>query len=534
MRILAANRLETRFVITVGIALLLFSAIAGIFTYGYSYRSQLKLAEVLQQQLVHTVQAQAEVAAFASNREIGYGVLEGLVGNPIILAARIEVADRFKIELSTRKKVSFTSGKVYPLFSPVDQVERIGALVVVQNDDQINTVATEAAIYQTLLMLAQVITGASIMAAVLRVLVIHPITSLAQAIVAIQPGSATRLKIEDKHAHDEIGLLSMSANALLETAEGAIYALKHQNGLFSSLLKNLPLGVLMVEAPSGKLLMANEAAYTLLGQTVLPDITGVNFLDNYKTYKVGSREPYPADEMPIVLGMRGVTSHVDDLMIERPDGSLTLLEIFGSPVMDDQGQVWASLVSFSDITDRRQMEDQVRQLAFHDTLTNLPNRRLLSDSLKRAIVASKRSRKYSALLFFDLDNFKLLNDTHGHEVGDLLLIEAANRLKHCVRESDTLARFGGDEFVAMTNDLDADEFDARTHAGLFAEKIRASLATTYVLTVTREGQSKMTFEHRCTASIGVVLFQDYQAGSEDLLKCADIAMYQAKVAGGDT
>ena len=132
--------------------------------------------------------------------------------------------------------------------------------------------------------------------------------------------------------------------------------------------------------------------------------------------------------------------------------------------------------NFTDITERKQMEDQVHQLAFYDTLTHLPNRRLLDDRLSQTMAASKRSACYGALMFLDLDNFKPLNDMHGHVVGDLLLIEAADRLEACVREMDTVARFGGDEFVVMISDLDADKSRIDAQARLIAEKIRVALS----------------------------------------------------------
>jgi len=130
-----------------------------------------------------------------------------------------------------------------------------------------------------------------------------------------------------------------------------------------------------------------------------------------------------------------------------------------------------------------------------------------------------------------LDNFKLLNDMHGHEVGDLLLIEAADRLKSCVREMDTVARFGGDEFVVMISELNADKSESGTQAGIIAEKVRAALAKPYVLQVQHEGTAETTVEHYCTASIGVVLFSQHEASQDDILKWADMAMYQAKEAG---
>lgn len=185
----------------------------------------------------------------------------------------------------------------------------------------------------------------------------------------------------------------------------------------------------------------------------------------------------------------------------------------------------------TDITERKEMEDQIRQLAFFDPLTRLPNRRLLNDRLSRAMATSKRSGRYCAVMFSDLDNFKPLNDLHGHEVGDLLLIEVAERLKNCVREMDTVARFGGDEFVIVICELDIDKTESAAQAAAVAEKIRVALARPYVLTIEADGQSVKTVEHHCSASIGVTLFINHEASQGDILKEADNAMYAAKEAG---
>jgi diguanylate cyclase (GGDEF)-like protein len=134
-------------------------------------------------------------------------------------------------------------------------------------------------------------------------------------------------------------------------------------------------------------------------------------------------------------------------------------------------------------------------------------------------------------MFLDLDNFKQLNDTHGHVAGDLLLVEVASRLKQCVREVDTLARFGGDEFVVVLSELDTDKTESAMQAAAVAEKIRVAVSLPYYLTIKHPGHSDIEVEHFCTASIGVALFAGQEATEDDLLKWADTAMYQAKAAG---
>ncbi|MFZ2853206.1 MAG: diguanylate cyclase [Rhodocyclaceae bacterium] len=525
------ERLESRLIGTVGVALLVFSVIVGMLTYTYEYQHEFRLAESLQQQLVRTVQEQAEVAAFASNAEIARGVLSGLFANPVILAARIESLAGFEADLGYREKVSLGTSRDYPLISPADHLEQIGTLTVVQNDSWVRGNAIQAAVLQTVLMLLQVLIVVLIVAAVLRRMMIHPITRLAKEMAAIQPGSSVRLQVDEQHAADEIGLLSNSANLLLQASAEAIAALKQQNALLSSLLKNLPVGVVMVESPSGKLLMSNEIAAKLLGRGILPDAARSGFAEVFPAYRVGSRAPYPVEEMPLILGMKGVASHVDDMGVQRPDGGETILEVFGSPVTDEDGDVWASLVSFIDITERKAMEEQIRQLAFHDVLTQLPNRRLLNDRLRQTQAAGKRSGCYGALMFLDLDDFKPLNDTYGHEVGDRLLIEVADRLKACVRDMDTVARFGGDEFVVVIGDLDADRAESVAQAAVIAEKIRLALCAPYRLMIRHKDESAVRIEHRCTVSIGVALFFSDDASQDEILKWADAAMYQAKDAG---
>ena len=176
-------------------------------------------------------------------------------------------------------------------------------------------------------------------------------------------------------------------------------------------------------------------------------------------------------------------------------------------------------------------EEKIRNLAFFDVLTQLPNRRMLVDRLRQAMANSRRSGCYGALMFLDLDNFKPLNDTYGHYAGDLLLIQVAQRITSCVRETDTVARFGGDEFVIMLGELSESRNESEAQARGVAEKIRCILSEPFVLTVERESAPEMVIEHCCTASIGVVLFFNHEVALEDIIRWSDQAMYQAKDAG---
>lgn len=195
------------------------------------------------------------------------------------------------------------------------------------------------------------------------------------------------------------------------------------------------------------------------------------------------------------------------------------------------GVITYYVATLADITVRKAAENEIKNLAFYDTLTQLPNRRMLMDRLSQALAAARRSGRCGVLMFLDLDNFKPLNDKHGHVVGDLLLVEVARRLTSCVREADTIARFGGDEFVVMINELDGDKADPGMQANIIAEKIRVILAEPYTLEIRQNEHAPAIVNHHCTSSIGMVLFTHQETSPEDVLKCADMAMYKAKREG---
>ena len=193
-----------------------------------------------------------------------------------------------------------------------------------------------------------------------------------------------------------------------------------------------------------------------------------------------------------------------------------------SSVKDADGVVTHYVGTHQDITERKQSEQRIVELAYFDQLTGLPNRTLLLDRLKQAITATVRSGSHGALLFIDLDNFKTLNDTLGHDQGDLLLKLVAQRLSRCVRAGDTVARLGGDEFVAALADMGIGDQEAANRAEFVGEKILDALNQSYPLDAVA---------YHCTPSIGVTLFKGNATSIDDLLKQADLAMYKAKDAG---
>lgn len=213
------------------------------------------------------------------------------------------------------------------------------------------------------------------------------------------------------------------------------------------------------------------------------------------------------------------------------NGAQIWTEILASADRQSDGSISGFHGITRNITERRQMEEKIRRLAFHDALTGLPNRRLMMDRLQQAIATCRRNQQQGALLFIDLDNFKPLNDRYGHTAGDLLLIEVAARLRSCLRETDSVARFGGDEFVVLLGAIDGHKDSAMSQVERIADKIRDTLAAPYILTVVQDDAPPRIVEHRCTASIGITLFDDTRDNPAELLRWADRAMYTAKEHG---
>ena len=211
-----------------------------------------------------------------------------------------------------------------------------------------------------------------------------------------------------------------------------------------------------------------------------------------------------------------------ETMGKRKNGEIYPLSLSVTAVKDIKGIVTNYVAMLTDITKSKAASDEIKNLAFYDTLTHLPNRRMLMARLKQALATRSRN---GAVLFLDLDQFKSLNDTLGHDMGDVLLQQVAIRLSNCLRNNDTVARLGGDEFIILLEDLGEQSIEAAAQTEAIAEKLLNALNLPYQLG---------TYEHHSTASIGATLFSDHDTRLDTIIKHADIAMYQAKTDGRNT
>jgi diguanylate cyclase (GGDEF)-like protein/PAS domain S-box-containing protein len=236
--------------------------------------------------------------------------------------------------------------------------------------------------------------------------------------------------------------------------------------------------------------------------------------------------PAAAQEVLAAIAEAEVSGHSLGRQIKRslPQGDCWFELSVARLAFDSKNEI-SFIVLSRDITERKHSEKQIHQLAFFDPLTQLPNRRLLMDRLQQAFSVSARNGQHGAVMFIDLDNFKTLNDSKGHDFGDILLIEVAKRLSSCVRDGDTVARLGGDEFVIVLETLSRNQDEAATQVESVAGKIQVALNAPYQL------QDHM---HHSTSSIGIILFRGHLENLDNLLKYADTAMYQAKAAGRNT
>lgn len=284
------------------------------------------------------------------------------------------------------------------------------------------------------------------------------------------------------------------------------------------------LEAIVLTDPQGIITDVNEAFTGIIGYTK-------NEVIGKSSREVGFSNDN-AKLFEVILGQSQSVGHWSgEVELKRKVGDMIPVQLRVSAVRSDDGSIQHLVAMFSDISLQKEQQFRLEQLALHDTLTKLPNRQKLSERLALAMANSQRSGHFGALMMLDLDNFKPLNDAHGHTAGDQLLIDVAHRLTDCVREVDTVARIGGDEFVILLEALSDDQTNARKNALLIAEKIRLSIAQPYQIKHDNTNEISSGLTHTCTVSIGISLFMGKTFNQTQLLNRADTAMYDSKAAG---
>jgi len=328
--------------------------------------------------------------------------------------------------------------------------------------------------------------------------------------------------------NDELGQLQSGINSMTRKV-GYLLAeyrqnteeLRQQKDLLTSIIQHAPIQVFWKDR-TFRYVGCNDQFARDAGLASPEDVVGKSDYD--MTWR-DQAERYRADDELVMESGKSLLDYEEPQT--NADGDTIWLKTSKVPLRDKEGQIVGMLGIYTDITASKQAEDQIRRLAFYDPLTELPNRRLFLDRLEHVMAATQRSGQFAALLMLDLDNFKDLNDSQGHDVGDDLLVMVAERLRKQVREADTVARLGGDEYVVIVESLGTDEPTAGILAKKVAESIRETLIRPYAL---RDG----SLTHYNSSSIGVTLFHGHANGIDTLLKHVDVALYQAKNAGRNT
>ena len=414
-----------------------------------------------------------------------------------------------------------------PFFNLEKPERRIGTSRVVQrelrlNDEYLGDVAVEIddGLSQreiqknrrnySIILLGQFVLALLFILLAIRAWVLKPLARLTDYSSQLASGDFER-SIEWERA-DEIGRLARQLDQMRRELRSAFSEQQ-------AILGNIQVGVMFVKNRTVQL--ANRYAEHIFGYGP-GEMSGLD-----------SRAIYLSDDQYLAIGERAYAAissdgqYEEELLLNHRQKGAFWARIRGTAL--ESGPVQAgSIWVFEDISLRKAAEEEINSLAFYDPLTQLPNRRLLLDRLKQALMSSQRNGRIGALLFIDLDNFKTLNDTHGHDVGDILLQQVAERLTLGVREGDTVARLGGDEFVVLLENLSENRSEAAAQARGVGEKIIAAIDQPYQLA---------THECHSTPSIGITLFADSEdelSSVDDLMKQADLALYQAKAAGRNT
>lgn len=504
--------IRTGLVILAGASLLTIS-LSGFF-YHRTFGEQLAASAQQIRQVVIAVESTAAAAAYLDNRELALEVVRGLAAQDQVAGARLVSGTGLRVE-SGRLDDTHPQLLRFPLASPFLPDETTGELLIQPNQHSIEQRAR-----QTATVFVATLAAHSLGLMILVILLVHrqltrPLLTVAKRLHQIEPGSSQRLDTPAGHERDEIGQLIVDSNLLLTATQNTLEGERRLRAYAESLEKRFRLifekascGIALM-APDGRLLLHNPSFAQLL-QLDCDAPTQALFPDRFV---------HPDEVRRLVgraLGGSGPVSGDLHLSITGPLDKRCLHVLFSS-VSDEQGNLLVESILY-DISERTQREEQTQFEAERDTLTQLFNRRAGERRLQEALRRARMDGLQCALMLIDLDRFKPINDTYGHDAGDRVLVAVAERLRHCLRKNDLIIRWGGDEFLVLI--LEGNDVLA---ADIVAKKILDNLHQAIDL-----GQGHLD---QIGASIGIALFPTHGQQPAELIQQADQAMYRVKQAG---
>jgi diguanylate cyclase (GGDEF)-like protein/PAS domain S-box-containing protein len=501
----------------VGIGLTgLFTAFGAPFIQDYEMKRHLAQID----ELLSAVESMAKIACFTGDQTLANEVGRGLVTKQSIASVRIVADNRTLSEIgrgTARKGDPILVSR--PLFSPFNKTIQVGEIVVTANSDFIQTSAAEYSSFFATLLLLEVIAVTAAVAFVILHIVVRPITRFADDLRLIEGRSETRVPLPRGHESNELGLLARAFNRMIDSMADLLdkeHAMRKEIAgselRFRTLAENSP-DIIARYGTNLRLTFANPAYARETG------IPLVRALDVNRNERLDWLPTMPLEQYRARLH-RVIATGMPDCMCwewRSATGQDICHEIYVVAEYAADGSAVGALAIGRNITERKLAERQLCHQATHDALTGLPNRALLKDRLEHAVASAHRHARRAALIFIDLDNFKDVNDSLGHDIGDELLKLVAERMRSVLRDSDTVARLGGDEFVILIEE---------SHGGHDLDAVVQKVFEALSLPCIIGG-------HRLYpgASLGIATYPEDGNDAETLMRNADTAMYVAKAEG---
>jgi len=444
--------------------------------------------------------------------------LEGMLRLPNIVYAAVHEKNRLQAQVGHRDAARMIERRYVMYYAHLGQSREIGTLTVVATLDDIYVQLMREAIQVLLSNALRTLLVALFIFVLFHRLITRHLTAVADHLRSADPAApATLLTLAraPTATPDELDVLVASTNDMQTKTVATLNALRDSEARVRLLLDSTSEAIYGVDT-QGICTFANPACVRMLGYASEDDLIGKRIHDLIH-YAYPDGRPYPMEDCAVrVATLAGQAGHRNDEVHWRADGSSFPVEYWSHPMYKD-GELVGSVVAFIDISEHKQTEAELHRLAYYDSLTGLPNRVLFNDRLHQALTDARRRSRLVALMLLDIDRFKIVNDTLGHEAGDCLLREIAARLQHSIRDGDTVSRLGGDEFALVFADV-----GNMLDVAQLAQKVLSQFAAPVAV----GGREVFT-----GASIGIALYPADTEDADSLLKFADSAMYHAKESG---